>query len=311
MSAEIRTLKDGTTEVYPRTKAKAVYLESGKNMEDAAKTVSSIIATYQVDTGVNVSRFDIVDITDGKISTNSGSTAIALESGAPGSAIPVIFSGIFEVEQITAGQVISSTENGVYGVGVLDGVLQVFPAQEIEYINDRALPNVTASDNGKLLRVVNGKWEASAEESSGDDLRFILAHVSFYGQSGVIYISGQASQPILLYADASQIYVASDQSYWFNSTAEISSFSITLSSLSGLQFGVSTGSGGFYRATGVSIQSVGYPLLDMANINTYHTDIGIQRTFNFPEAIEGDCIVLHGGAIANVVTIKAGQDIEN
>lgn len=50
--------------------------------------------------------------------------AIALQSGTSGQSIEVIYSGITNADWVTEGQVIDS--NGVYGVGVLDGVLQVW-----------------------------------------------------------------------------------------------------------------------------------------------------------------------------------------
>lgn len=53
--------------------------------------------------------------------------AIALQSGTAGQSIEVIYSGTVYADWVTAGQVISSP--GVYGVGVLDGVLQVWSAE--------------------------------------------------------------------------------------------------------------------------------------------------------------------------------------
>lgn len=50
--------------------------------------------------------------------------AIALQGGTAGQSIEVIYSGTVAVDWVTEGQVISSP--GVYGAGVLDGVLQVW-----------------------------------------------------------------------------------------------------------------------------------------------------------------------------------------
>lgn len=50
--------------------------------------------------------------------------AIALKSGTAGQSIEVIYSGTVAADWVTEGQVISSP--GVYGAGVLDGVLQVW-----------------------------------------------------------------------------------------------------------------------------------------------------------------------------------------
>ena len=54
----------------------------------------------------------------------SPSTAIALQSGTAGQSIDIIYSGITDASFITQGQTIAS--GGVYGAGVLDGVLQVW-----------------------------------------------------------------------------------------------------------------------------------------------------------------------------------------
>ena len=54
----------------------------------------------------------------------SPSQAIALQGGTAGQSIEVIYSGTVSADWVTEGQVIDS--EGVYGVGVLDGVLQVW-----------------------------------------------------------------------------------------------------------------------------------------------------------------------------------------
>lgn len=53
--------------------------------------------------------------------------AIALQSGTHGQSIEVIYSGTVYADWVTAGQVINSP--GVYGVGVLDGVLQAWSSE--------------------------------------------------------------------------------------------------------------------------------------------------------------------------------------
>ena len=52
------------------------------------------------------------------------SQAIALQSGTAGKSVDIIYSGITDASFITQGQTIAS--GGVYGAGVLDGVLQVW-----------------------------------------------------------------------------------------------------------------------------------------------------------------------------------------
>ena len=56
----------------------------------------------------------------------SPSQAIALQGGTAGQSIEVIYSGTVSADWVTAGQTITS--DGVYGAGLLDGVLQVWGA---------------------------------------------------------------------------------------------------------------------------------------------------------------------------------------
>lgn len=56
--------------------------------------------------------------------TNESSTAIALQSGTAGESIECIFSGTTAADFVSDGQVIDSP--GVYGVGIMDGILQVW-----------------------------------------------------------------------------------------------------------------------------------------------------------------------------------------
>lgn len=56
--------------------------------------------------------------------TDESSTAIALQSGTAGQSIECIFSGTTNAAWATEGQIIDSP--GVYGVGIMDGILQVW-----------------------------------------------------------------------------------------------------------------------------------------------------------------------------------------
>ena len=58
------------------------------------------------------------------IKSSTATTAIALESGSAGDTIPVCYSGIVKADWTTEGQQITS--DGVYGAGIVDGVLQVW-----------------------------------------------------------------------------------------------------------------------------------------------------------------------------------------
>lgn len=58
---------------------------------------------------------------------NTPYQAIALSSGTSGQTIQVIYSGITDASWVTAGQKITSTDTGVQGYGVKNGMLEVFP----------------------------------------------------------------------------------------------------------------------------------------------------------------------------------------
>ena len=89
----------------------------------------------------------------GSFITNSTQT-IALQSGNAGESIEVIFSGTVAASFVSEGSIISS--DGVYGVGVLDGVLQVWGKDRPELIktgsyvgtgtSGEANPNVIQTD---------------------------------------------------------------------------------------------------------------------------------------------------------------------
>lgn len=58
--------------------------------------------------------------------TNSSSTAISLSNATAGQPCDVIYSGIIAAPWVTENQIITSDGQGVYGLGVLDGFLQVY-----------------------------------------------------------------------------------------------------------------------------------------------------------------------------------------
>ena len=60
------------------------------------------------------------------------STAIALESGNAGDTIPVIFTGTTSAPFITRDQTIQGADGGVFGYGILDGILGVTAKQVME-----------------------------------------------------------------------------------------------------------------------------------------------------------------------------------
>lgn len=87
----------------------------------------AVRATYPVADGQTIKSGDVVDVVNGEIqktSTPQSKDAIALQSGTAGQSIEVIYSGTVAADWVTDGQSIES--DGVYGVGVMDKVLQVW-----------------------------------------------------------------------------------------------------------------------------------------------------------------------------------------
>lgn len=91
--------------------------------------------------------------------------AIALKSGTAGQSIEVIYSGTVAADWVTEGQVISSP--GVYGAGVLDGVLQVW------------------SKDRPVGTIVTGSYVGTGTYGSGNRNRLV-----FPSPPKVIFISG-------------------------------------------------------------------------------------------------------------------------
>nr|DAD70878.1 MAG TPA: Interferon alpha/beta receptor 1, Interferon I interferon signaling complex [Siphoviridae sp. ctvok7] len=110
--------------IAPQTLAEAVFLPSGESVAGRALS-RNVVRTLPVAPGYSVSAGDVVDVDGGQVvKTDESSTAIALQSGTAGQSIECIFSGTTNAAWATEGQVIDSP--GVYGVGIMDGILQVW-----------------------------------------------------------------------------------------------------------------------------------------------------------------------------------------
>lgn len=107
----------------------------------------------------------------GSFITNS-TQAIALQSGTAGQTIPVCYSGIVKAPFVSQGDVISSS--GVTGVGILDGVLQV-------YAKDAPGKIVTGSYVG------NGKYGTNNKNILTFDARPVLLFIT--GVTGALYVN--------------------------------------------------------------------------------------------------------------------------
>lgn len=93
----------------------------------AAVSDSELIIAYSDHGNSNYGTTTILEVMGNQIAgsfTDESSTAIALQSGTAGQSIECIFSGTTNAAWVTEGQVIDSP--GVYGVGIMDGILQVW-----------------------------------------------------------------------------------------------------------------------------------------------------------------------------------------
>lgn len=88
---------------------------------------SKLIAAYADTDNSNYGTVTLLTVSGNQIAgsfVDGSQDAIALQGGTAGQSIEVIYSGTVAADWVTEGQVISSP--GVYGAGVLDGVLQVW-----------------------------------------------------------------------------------------------------------------------------------------------------------------------------------------
>ena len=97
---------------------------------------------------------------------NGSQDAIALKSGTAGQSIEVIYSGTVAADWVTEGQVVDSP--GVYGAGVLAGVLQVW-----------------SKERPVGTKIVTGSYVGTGTYGSGNRNRLV-----FPSQPKVIFISG-------------------------------------------------------------------------------------------------------------------------
>lgn len=114
---------------------------------------------------------------------DSSKDAIALQSGTSGQSIEVVYSGTVYADWVTEGQVIDS--DGVYGVGVLDGVLQVWSAERPGQI-------VTGSYTGTGQ---NGLSTQNSLSFNRQPLAVIISDNS--GAYNGIFIYGSSYGPVL------------------------------------------------------------------------------------------------------------------
>lgn len=119
VSRNADTLEPGETFQFSKSIAKA--------LSACAISDNNLIVAYADAGNLNYGTVTTLTISGNQIAgsfVDGSQDAIALKSGTAGQSIEVIYSGTVAADWVTEGQVISSP--GVYGAGVLDGVLQVW-----------------------------------------------------------------------------------------------------------------------------------------------------------------------------------------
>lgn len=111
----------------------------------AARQMQADLRTLPIAPGYSVSAGDVVDVSGGEaVKTDESSTAIALQSGTAGQSIECIFSGTTNASFVSEGQVIDS--HGVYGVGIMDGILQVWSKERPGVVTGTYFSSTTVAE---------------------------------------------------------------------------------------------------------------------------------------------------------------------
>ena len=111
---------------------------------------AAVIRSYPIAAGQTIAQGDIVDIVGNKITkTGTPTTAIALQAGTAGQVIQVAYSGIVDAPWVIQNQIIKGTVDGVFGFGILNGVLRVVAKQET--INNNTSKIITGVYTGNAI----------------------------------------------------------------------------------------------------------------------------------------------------------------
>ena len=152
---------------------------TSKSLDSTAITNKQVLLCYSAAGNSGYGTSTILTASGNQIAgsfIDGSQDTIALKSGTEGQSIEVIYSGTVAADWVTEGQVISSP--GVYGAGVLDGVLQVWskdrPGQVVtgSYVGTGKYgaenPNIlTFAHKPTILFVFKRKFESSANSPAG------------------------------------------------------------------------------------------------------------------------------------------------
>ena len=158
-------------------------------LQFAAISSNRLIAAYADLGNSNYGTTTILTVMGNQIAgsfTDDSQDAIALQDGAEGQSIEVIYSGTVAADWVTEGQVISSP--GVYGAGVLDGVLQVW-----------------SKDRPVGTKIVTGSYIGTGTYGEGNpnsitfDFAPILFWVVKYRVEGNTYFAQEENESPMIY----------------------------------------------------------------------------------------------------------------
>lgn len=148
-----------------------------------------MIVAYQSAGSGNYGTTTILTVSGNQIAgsfIDGSQDAIALKSGTAGQSIEVIYSGTVAADWVTEGQVVDSP--GVYGAGVLDGVIQVW-----------------SKDRPVGTKIVTGSYIGTGTYGEGNpnsitfDFTPILFWVVKYRVEGTTYFSQEMSESPMIY----------------------------------------------------------------------------------------------------------------
>ena len=178
------------------------YAESTNDPSSASISDNKVIVAYHDNGNSGYGTTTILEVMGNQIAgsfTDESSTAIALQSGTAGQSIECIFSGTTNAAWVTEGQVIDSS--GVYGVGIMDGILQVWskdmPGMFVVGTYTGNSDNVDNAQNAQEITlgfspkfvIVSYNYNVQVNSGSG-----IFSDVGYFGTkdfSPIVGISGQ------------------------------------------------------------------------------------------------------------------------
>lgn len=162
---------------------------TSKSLDSTAITNKQVLLCYSATGNSGYGISTILAVSGNQIAgsfIDDSQDAIALKSGTAGQSIEVIYSGTVAADWVTEGQVISSP--GVYGAGVLDGVLQVW-----------------SKDRPVGTKIVTGSYIGTGTYGEGNpnsitfDFAPILFWVVKYRVEGNTYFAQEENESPMIY----------------------------------------------------------------------------------------------------------------